>query len=59
MPIVTIPVSHVIRNFRFVCCVINIWRPMSVYIDVQKSAREKPPAWDWQKTAVEKKSMRK
>lgn len=59
MPIVTIPVSHVIRNFRFVCCVINIWRHMSVYIDVQKSAREKPPAWDWQKTAVEKKSMRK
>ena len=32
---------------------------MSVNIDVKKSAREKLPAWDWQKTAVEKKSTTK
>lgn len=32
---------------------------MSVNIDVEKSAREKLPAWDWQKTAVEKKSTTK
>ena len=32
---------------------------MSVNIEVEKSAREKLPAWDWQKTAVEKKSTTK
>ena len=59
MPIVTIPVSHVTQNSRCVCCVNNTWRHMSVNIDVKKSAREKLPVWDWQKTAVEKKSTTK